>query len=286
LEVRRPTYRSDMDAPPGRIPLAVAHGARAARVALPDHLPVAELVAPLAQHLDVAPDGHPLHVRRVDGSTLDDGRSLREQGLLAGDLLVLESGAPGGPWVQDDLAHVVCATRRDEPDEEQSYDRAWQFAGWLLLTTLAAAWLADSAAVPSRWGTVAAALVLALATVLLGSGPVLAARFGGIDPFAEAALDDRPSRSAAGTTQAVRRARVIERRLTGAAALAIAGCAPPATASPALPAAALALNAAAALLLAGHRRRQTPSRWAARLEPLVTVAALPLAAWVALGSPP
>lgn len=275
-----------MDAIPGRILLAVALGARVARVALPDRLPVAELIAPLAQHFELAPDGRRLQLRRVDGTALDDTRGLVEQGLRPGELLVLESAAPSGPWVHDDLARVVVAAGSDTRPGTPRDDLVWRFGGWLLLTSVAVSSMARPELGGSRWPPVVACLGLALATVLLGSGPVLAARFGGIDRLAGAALADRPSRSSASTAQAVRRARLIERHLTGAAGIAVAACAPLALLSPGLAATALALNAAAGLHLAGCSRRRASARWAARLDPLVTAAALPLAAWATLGSLP
>lgn len=286
VQARRATYRSDMDAIPGRIQLAVALGARVARVALPDRLPVAELLAPLARHFELAPDGRRLQLRRVDGPALDDARGLAEQGLRPGDLLLLESEAPGEPWVHDDLARVVVAAGSDTPPGTSADDLVWRFGGWLLLTSVAVSSLARAELGGSRWPPVVACLGLALATVLLGSAPVLAARFGGIDRLAGAALADRPSRSSASIAQAVRQARRLERRLTGAAGLAVAACAPPALLSPGLAATALAFDAATGLLLAGYSRRQASARWAARLDPLVTAAALPLAAWATLGSLP
>jgi len=89
--------------------VSVWAGRRRLDADLPSHLPVAELVAPLARQLDVLDDAAAVGVRLLtaSGQALDPSMGLVDQGVQDRTVLALVVGCPAPPELYDDPATAV-----------------------------------------------------------------------------------------------------------------------------------------------------------------------------------
>jgi len=161
--------------------LTVSAPRRRLDVAVPEHVPLAELLPELLRHAgEGLPDAGQAHggwvLRRADGSPLSVGAGLVQQGVRDGDVLHLVPARVGWPELEyDDVVDAIAAGAR-------RYGRAWD-GTWTRATGLGAAGIALLLGLVVLLGSpvgapAAAPVALGVAGLLLLGGVVASRGFG------------------------------------------------------------------------------------------------------------
>ena len=161
--------------------VTVAAPQRRIDVAVPEHVPLAELLPELLRHAgEELPDAGQTHggwvLRRGDGSPLSAGAGLASQGVRDGDVLYFAPARIGWPELEyDDVVDAIAAGARQ-------YGRMWdgaatRIAGLLVAGAAALLALVDLVRQPAGVA-VPAAVALGVAGLLLVTGIVSARAYG------------------------------------------------------------------------------------------------------------